>query len=125
MKFVEYQLDKVRKFRISLMSMSRIEKKFGKPFAKIDHPNLMMEDFVYLMWACLSQEDRNEIKESSDLMNLIDDHSDVKTMYQVFTEIINEGFGQVEKNEETVPEVEEEEATGTGEMPVRTLSDVG
>jgi hypothetical protein len=122
-KFIEFELDKVRKFRMNMSSIARIEKRFGCAFAKIEHTNLKVEDFAYLLWATLEQKDREEIKDYIDLLNIIDEYINIKEVYALFTEIMQEAFGKNEQtpeiqNDEEIPE---EEETQDGENLYPTL----
>jgi hypothetical protein len=77
-KHVERKLDKIRKFRLSFMAQSRIEKNFGKPFGKIDMDELMAEDFAYILWATLEQADREKIDYNQGLIKLYVENSETK-----------------------------------------------
>lgn len=122
MEYVEYKIDKVRKFRLSLSAQKRIENHFKTSFAKINHENLRVNDLVYMIWACMNEKDRDEVSHDT-FFDLLDETLTIKEVYQLFTQITEAAFG---KNEETLPEVviEDPEENGTGTKPFATLSDV-
>jgi hypothetical protein len=116
-KQIEWNLGKILNFRMSMAALSRIEEKFKKPFAKIEHENMLITEFIYMLWSCLDQKNRDEIQ-PLELLNLIDDHSEIKTMYEKFGEIVAEGFGQ-EKNELGTQETN---PNGLGNQPLLPVS---
>lgn len=120
--FIEKELDKTRSFKMSMLAQKRIEKHFKKPFAKIDQDNLMVDDYAVMLHACLSKEDREELK-ANDLLELLDENFNCKEVYDLFTEIIMDGFGMEKNDQRMAEEVEEQaEQNGAGNEPLKTLS---
>ena len=118
-KYVEYKIDKVRKFRLGLLAQKRIEEKFNCSFAQIDHEGLKIEDFAYMLWATLEQKDRDEVTPEK-FMEILDENILLKDVYELFGKITEEAFG---KN--LIPPIVEEPAEndefGTGTKQFKTL----
>jgi uncharacterized glyoxalase superfamily protein PhnB len=124
-KFIEKTLDVERKFRLNLAAQQRIEKKFKKPFAKINHEELTIEDFSFIIFATLSDEDRKEIATSEKLIEILDEYMSLGDIQKLFIEIVEEAFGKnAQRTAEELPEVEDPEENGTGMKQFQTLSDV-
>lgn len=95
MSFVPVNLDKMRNFRYGMKAISLIEKKLGKPAAKINFEEMTMEEIATVVWAGLVHED---LELSPDkVMELIDDHSDITTVITVAGESLAAAFGAKEK----------------------------
>ena len=92
-------LDKTRNFRYGMKAISLIEKKMKCNVSKIDFENLTMEDTATLIWAGLVHEDRELTPEK--IMDLVDEHSNIKDVAKVMGKAMNEAFGvkSEEKNE--------------------------
>ena len=99
MSYTPVELDKVRNFRYGMKAISIIEKKFKKPFAKVDFDNLTMEDTATIIWAGLVHEDKNLTVEK--VMDLIDEKGNLQQVMQVMSEAMSAAFGGKEegKNE--------------------------
>lgn len=127
--YIEFNLDKKRRFRMTMSAIKRIETKFKKAFAKIDHENLLVEDFMFVIWSCLEQSDRDEISPAQ-LLDLVDEYSSIQEVYILFKDIMESAFGKNEQRtaEEAelieMPENLQEAENGNGEAQYKTLSDV-
>lgn len=121
--YVEKKIDKVRRFRMSMMAQKRIETHFKKPFGKIDQDNLLVDDYIFMLWACLEQKDRDELTEEK-LLEIIDEKLKCpnKEVYELFTDIVMDGFGMEKNSQGIVEEEETVEENGTGKEPLKTLS---
>lgn len=123
-KYIEFELDKIRHFRLGMMAQKRIEDHFKKPFAKIDPEEMKAEDFSYMLWATMQQKERDEIK-PSEFIEIIDEHSTLKGIYELYKDITEEAFGKNENPPETpqIPEEVDTEENGIGTKQYKTLSD--
>lgn len=93
--FTPIQLDKMRNFRYGMKAISLMEKKLGKPAAKINFEEMTMEEIATVVWAGLVHED---LELSPDkVMELIDDHSDITTVITAAGEALVAAFGVKEK----------------------------
>jgi hypothetical protein len=117
-KFVPIELDKTRNMRFGMVALIRLEKKLGKPFAKIDFENEMTyEEVATIIWGGLVHEDPDLTPEK--VAELIDDYSDIQTALKVMGEAMQEAFGDG-KNAQgatTMP-------NGIGMLPSETGSSV-
>jgi len=91
MSFYPIQLDKMRNFRYGMKALHLIEKKLGKPIAKIDMENLTMEDAATLIWAGLQHEDKDLTPEK--VMDLVDEYSNIPAVMQAMGEAFAAAFG--------------------------------
>jgi hypothetical protein len=121
-KYVEFELDKVRHFRMGMMAQKRIEEKFKKPFAKIEHDNLTVDDFAFMLWATMEQSERESITPSQ-FLEVLDENATLKEIYGLFGKITEEAFGKNEQPPEVEEILEEQEENGTGTKQYKTLSD--
>lgn len=91
-KFIPLELDKTRNLRYGMVALTKIEKKIGKPFAKIDFENEMTySEIATILWAGLSHEDPELTPEK--VAELIDEHSDIQTAITAMGEAMQEAFG--------------------------------
>jgi hypothetical protein len=108
-----------------MMAQKRIEEKFKKPFAKIEHDNLTVDDFAFMLWATMEQSERDAILPSK-FLEILDENATLKEIYGLFGKITEEAFGKNEEppeEKEQIPADEDEEETGTGTKQFKTLSD--
>jgi len=97
MSYYPIKLDKMRNFRYGMKALSLIEKKLQKPLSKIDWDNLTMEDAAIIIWAGLVHEDKDLTPEK--VMDIIDEHSDIETVFKEMSKAIQEAFGKKEGEE--------------------------
>lgn len=95
--YTPIKLDKVRNFRFGMKAISVIEKALKTNVAKLDFDNLTMEDTATIIWAGLVHEDKELTPER--IMDLIDEHSDIKTALEVMGKAFNESFGGADEKE--------------------------
>jgi hypothetical protein len=119
-KFVEFKIDKVRKFRLGMMAQKRIEDKFNKAFGKIDHENLRVEDFAFMIWSCLDQADR-EKTEPDQFLEILDENLSLKEIYELFGKITEAAFGKNVINPEPQMMEEPDIENGIGNGQYATL----
>ncbi len=100
------QLDKMRNFRYGMKAISLIEKKLGKPIGKIDLENLTMEDAAVMIWAGLVHEDKDLTPEK--VMDLVDEYSDVQTVFTAMGEAFQGAFGNYGENDAKKEDREEQ-----------------
>ncbi len=118
-KFVPIELDKTRNLRYGMVALIKLEKRMGKPFAKIDFENEMnYEEVATIIWGGLSHEDPDLTPEK--VAMLIDDYSDIPTALAAMGEAMQEAFGG--KNAQGTAEQSTENGTGT--QPSETPSSV-
>lgn len=91
MSFYPIQLDKMRNFKYGMKALHLIEKKLGKPVAKIDMENLTMEDAATLIWAGLQHEDKDLTPDK--VMDLVDEYSNIPAVMQAMGEAFAAAFG--------------------------------
>jgi len=109
-KFVPIELDKTRNLRYGMVALMKLEKKLGKPFAKIDFENEMTyEEIAAVIWAGLVHEDAELTPEK--VAQLIDDYSDIPTALAAMGDAMQEAFG--EKNAQRTAEQNTENGIGT------------
>lgn len=109
-KFVPIELDKTRNLRYGMVALIKLEKKMGKPFAKIDFENEMTyEEVATVIWGGLVHEDASLTPEK--VAELIDDYSDIPTALTAMSEAIQEAFGG--KNAQGTATQSTESGTGT------------
>lgn len=117
-KFVPIELDKTRNIRYGMVALMKIEKKLGKPFAKIDFDNeITYEEVAVIIWAGLVHEDESLTPES--VAKLIDDHSDIQTAMEAMGKAMEEAFG----GKNAVRTAEQSAENGTGNKQSKALSD--
>lgn len=90
--YTPIQLDKTRNFRYGMQAISKIEKKLKKQIQQIDFNSLSMEDTATILWAGLVHEDSNLSPQK--VMELVDDHSTIKTVVAAMGEAFKEAFGE-------------------------------
>lgn len=91
-KFLPIILDKTRNLSYGMVALMKIEKKLGKPFAKIDFENEMTyEEIANILWAGLSHEDPALTPEI--VAELIDEYSDIQTAIEAMGKAMQEAFG--------------------------------
>ncbi|MHB8124644.1 MAG: hypothetical protein ACYDEJ_03205 [Desulfitobacteriaceae bacterium] len=109
-KFIPLELDRTRNLRYGMVALTRLEKKLGKPFAKIDFENEMTySEVADILWAGMVHEDADLTPEK--VAELIDDYSDIPTALAVMGEAMHEAFGG--KNAQRTAMQNEENGTGT------------
>jgi hypothetical protein len=89
-KFVPIQLDKSRNFRYGMVATSLIEEKLDVNISKLSMDSLSMKETATVMWAGLVHEDQELTPEK--VMQLIDDHSDIKTVSESMGKAFEVGF---------------------------------
>jgi len=89
--YTPVELDKIRNFRYGMKAISVIEKKMKINVAKIDFENLSMEDTATIIWAGLVHEDSKLTPDK--VMDLIDEHSNIKDVMVIMGEAFNGAFG--------------------------------
>ena len=115
-KFIPFVLDKTRNLRYGMVALTRIEKKLGKPFAKIDFENEMTyAEIAGILWAGMVHEDAELTPEK--VAELIDEYSDIPTALAAMSEAMQEAFGT--KNAQGTVQVVE---SGIGTLPSETPS---
>jgi len=91
-KFLPIILDKTRNLSYGMVALMKIEKKLGKPFAKIDFENEMTyEEIANILWAGLSHEDPTLTPEI--VAELIDEYSNIQTAIEAMGQAMQEAFG--------------------------------
>lgn len=96
--YTPINLDRARNFRYGMKAISVIEKKMKINIAKIDFDNLSMEDTATIVWAGLVHEDNKLTPDK--VMDLIDEHSNIKDVMEIMGKAFTEAFGgnEEEKN---------------------------
>lgn len=92
-------LDKARNMRLGMKAISLVEKKLKKPIAKLDMDNLTMEDMATIIWAGLFHEDKSLNVDK--VMDLIDEHSNIRDVMTAVGEAISQAFGDSEESGES------------------------
>jgi hypothetical protein len=93
--FIPIKLDKMRNFRYGMKAISLMEKKLGKPAAKINFEEMTMEEIATVIWAGLVHEDKDLTPDK--VMELIDDHADMTTVITVAGDALAAAFGVKEE----------------------------
>ena len=89
------KLDKVRNLRYSMRALSIIEKSFGKPLAKIDWNNMMIDELITVLWAGLVHEDKELTKER--LFDIIEElELNYDDLQNAITGGLNDSYGDNE-----------------------------
>lgn len=88
--FTPIQLDKSRNFRFGMKALVLIEKKLNVKVTNLDFDNLGIEDMATLIWAGLVHEDKDLTVDK--VMDLIDDHSDMQTVFETMNKAFEEAF---------------------------------
>lgn len=96
--FTSIKLDEIRNFRFGMKAIALIEKELDKSVSELDFDNMRMQDAAVIMWAGLVHEDKELTPDK--VMELVDDHSDIKTAFEKMAEAFQEAFGadEDEKN---------------------------
>lgn len=89
--FTSIQLDKARNFRFGMKAIALIEKQLDKSVSELDFDNMRMHDSAVIMWAGLVHEDKDLTPDA--VMDLVDQHSDIKTAFSKMAEAFQESFG--------------------------------
>ncbi|TGE31330.1 hypothetical protein [Desulfosporosinus sp. Sb-LF] len=91
-KYLPITLDKTRNLSYGMVALMKIEKKLGKPFAKLDFENEMTyEEIANILWAGLSHEDPTLTPEK--VAELIDEYSDIQTAVEAMGQAMQDAFG--------------------------------
>ena len=101
-------LDKERHLRFGMGAMIRVEEELNIKFGNIDFNNMSIKELATVIWACMAHED--EGLTIIEVVNLIDEHSDLESVIKVLGKLNNESFDK-EKKPEAV------EANGIGKKP--------
>lgn len=96
--YTPIQLDKMRNLRIGMKAISLVEKRLKKSIAKLDMENLTMDDMATLIWAGLYHEDQSLSVDK--VMDLVDNHSNIKTAMEAVRDAMQQAFGVNEENTE-------------------------
>ncbi len=94
MSYYPVQLDKSRNFKYGMRALDRIEKRLKKSTSKINMEDMTMEETAVFLWAGLVHEDKDLTPEK--VMDLVDEHSNVREVLQVMFEAIADAFGEKE-----------------------------
>lgn len=109
MSYYPIKLDKVRNFRYGMKAIDLIEKKYRKPIMEIEGITtgiLTMEQYATIIWAGLVHEDKDLTPEK--VMELIDEHSSLKTVAKEMWKAFNASFaGEEESTEDGIEEKNE------------------
>lgn len=90
-------LDKARNVRFGMKALSMIEKKMGKPLAKLDLSELTIEDLMVVIWAGLVWEDPELTPEK--LLDIVDAMDmPLEEVINMLGEALNESFAGSSKN---------------------------
>lgn len=94
--YIPVEMDKVRNLRFGMRAVSYIEKKLGKPLAKIDFEYLTMEDAATVILAGLIHEDPslNEDK----IMDIIDEKGNLQDVLNAMSKAMDQMGGKPGKN---------------------------
>lgn len=85
-------LDKARNFRYGMKSLALIERKFGKPLARIDFGNMTLDEMCVILWAGLEHEDKELTPEK--LMDIIDQNNiKLNPLLDMFFTGIEDAYG--------------------------------
>ncbi len=101
MSYYPIELDKIRNLRYGMKAISLVEKKFGKPFMKIEgvrDGTLSMEGYATIIWAGLVHEDKDLTPDK--VMDLIDKHSSIREVSNQMWDAVNEMFAAEEEEGE-------------------------
>jgi hypothetical protein len=94
-RYVEIQLDKARNLKYGMLSLMKLEKKIGKTISQIDFNALSIEDSAIVLWAGLIHEDKELTVDK--VVELVDNYSDIKTVFDKVGEAISVSFGGSEE----------------------------
>jgi len=93
-------LDKERTLKYGMRALDQAEKKTGVAVVGMNLNNLTMNQMATLTWCGLTHEDKNLTV--GNVMDLIDDYSNLSDVMEVVGEAIAEAVGgKTEKTEET------------------------
>lgn len=88
---VAVKMDKTRSFRFCMRGISHIEKKLGKPIAKIDFNNLSMEEMAVVIQGGLVHEDKEiGLKTPDEIMDIIDQNDNLEEIMNAMSEAMKE-----------------------------------
>lgn len=93
--YTPIELDKTRNLRYGMKAISIVEKKLKTNISKLDMDNLTMEEIATVIWAGLVHEDKSITVDK--VMNLIDDHSNIKNALEIMGKAFSEAFGGNDK----------------------------
>jgi hypothetical protein len=102
MSYFPIKLDKIRNLKFDMRAINRIEKKYGKPLMKIEGMQdgmLTMDETATIIWAGLAHEDKELTPDK--VMDLIDDHSNLRDVSKEMWKALNSAFGADEETEVT------------------------
>lgn len=94
--YTPVQMDKTRNFRFGMKAVSFIEKKLGKPLAKVDFENMTMEETATVILAGLIHED-NTLNEDK-IMDIIDEKGNLEEVLAAMGEAMQQLSGKNSKN---------------------------
>ena len=98
MSYYPIKLDKTRNLKYGMRALDRIEKKLKKKISQIDLNDLSIEETATFIWAGLVHEDAKLTIEN--VMDLVDEHSNLTAVGEHIGKAINEAFG-IKEEEET------------------------
>lgn len=84
-------LDRDRTFKYSMRALSLAEKKLGRSIMGLNMAALSMEQIAALAWCGLRHEDDKLTIEN--VMDLIDEHSNITEIMNILAEAIQQVFG--------------------------------
>jgi hypothetical protein len=100
MSYFPIKLDKIRNLKFDMRAINRIEKKYGRPLMKIEGMQdgmLTMDETATIVWAGLAHEDKELTPDK--VMDLIDEHSNLRDVSKEMWTALNEVFKNDEKEE--------------------------
>lgn len=89
--FHPIKLDKMRNLRFGMKAIILLEKHLKRPIASIDLDKLSVSDMAAFVWAGLHHEDKSLTIDK--VVDLIDDYSDITTVFSVVGEAVSQAFG--------------------------------
>ena len=94
--YITIEMDKARNFKFGMRAVDFIERKFGKPIAKVDFENLTMRETATVILAGFIHEDK-ELTEDK-IIDIIDEKGNLGQVMQAMHQAMKEMEGNGSKN---------------------------
>jgi len=97
MRGIPIQLDRERTLRFGMRAIDYVEKQLKTPIQQLDMDSMTMKQTAVVILAGLRHEDANLTSEQ--VMDLIDDYSSMKVVFEALGEAMAEAFGKADASD--------------------------
>ena len=94
--YIEFKIDKIRKFRLDLKAQKRIEKLLEvRNYFKINIEEMTSDEIATLLWATMEDKEREAV-DINKFMDILSDNLTIRQMHDLRRQLEEDAFGKNE-----------------------------